>query len=132
MHIVEQEKYKVACQIEPRDLKAHGITVNDLLERTPLGQLFIRKAGELCRESTDYEWPGCGMTMQMDFYTNTVVLIFSERIEDYLYHLRQSVLALSGEQADRVNKLIAMISMAEEDEARRMISTFERSMQELK
>jgi hypothetical protein len=58
-------------------------------------------------------------------YSNDFVLVFSERIDDYLYNLRQSMLALPKEQADMLDKMIVMISMAEEDEARTLIRNFE-------
>lgn len=131
MHIVEEDKFKVACQVDRRDLKLHGITLDDLVNRTPLGQLFIKNAAEISKESTDYEWPGCALSMQMDFYTNGVVLLFSERIEDYVYNLRQSVLALPKAQAEQLDKMIVMISMAEEDEAREIIRNFEQNIKKI-
>ena len=131
MHIVEEDRYKVACHIDRKDLRLHGITVDDLVERTPLGRLFIKKAAELSKESTDYEWPGCAYSMQMDFYPDRIVLIFSERIDDYIYNLRQSLAALPKEQAAELDKMIVIISMAEEDEARSIIRKFEANVREI-
>jgi hypothetical protein len=128
MHIVEEDVYKVACHIDRQDLKANGITAEDILNRTPLGHIFIQKAARLAKESTDYEWPGCAMSMQIDMYSNDFVLVFSERIDDYLYNLRQSMLALPKEQADMLDKMIVMISMADEDEARSLIRNFEENV----
>lgn len=128
MHIVEEDRYKVACHVDRRDLKAHGITLDDIINRTPLGRMFIKKAASLSKDSTDYEWPGCAFSMQMDFYTDNIVLTFSERIEDYIYNLRQSAAALPKEQADSLDKMIVMISMEEEEEAREIIRNFERNV----
>lgn len=130
MHIVEEDKYKVACHVDRKDLKQHGITMDDLINRTPLGYMFIRKAGEISKASTGYEWPGCGMSMQMDFYQDDIVLIFSERIEDFVYNLQQSAAALPKGQADFFDKMILMITMAEEEEAREMIRNFEQNVKE--
>lgn len=130
MHIVEENQYKVSCRVDRLDLKSHGITVNDLINRTPLGRIFIKKAAELSKESTDYEWPGCALSMQMDFYSDGVVLIFSERIDDYIYNLNQSVLALPKEQADNLNKMITIISTVEEEKAREIIREFECNIEE--
>ncbi len=130
MHIVEEDQYKVSCRVDRMDLKSHGITVNDLINRTPLGHIFIKKAVELSKESTDYEWPGCALSMQMDFYQDGVVLVFSERIDDYIYNLNQSVLALPKEQADNLNKMIAIISTVEEEKAREIIREFECNIEE--
>lgn len=129
MHIVEEEKYKVACHIDYRDLKQHGITAEDLVNRTPLGQMLIRKAGELAKASTEYEWPGCGFSMQMDFYPDDIVLTFSERIEDFVYNLRQTQAALPKEQMQFFDRLILSITMADsEEEARNIIRKFEENV----
>ncbi|MCM1181017.1 MAG: adaptor protein MecA [Clostridium sp.] len=130
MHIVEEDTYKVSCHIDRRDLRAYGITADDIINRTPLGGLFIKKAAELAKESTDYEWPGCAFSMQIDMYADDFVLVFSERIDDYLYNLRQSMLALPKEQAGLLDKMIVMVSMAEEEEARRIIRNFETNVRE--
>lgn len=131
MHIVEMDLYKVSCTVDRADLRQHGVTLDDLMNRTPLGRMFIKKASELSKESTDYEWPGCAYSMQMDIYNNNVVLVFSERIDDYLYNLRSSTAALPKEQAAAMDKMIAFISMAEEDEARDMIRRFEENVKEI-
>lgn len=132
MHIVEEAEYKVACHVDRKDLRLHGITVEDVLNRTPLGRMFIKKAAELAKESTDYSWPGCGFSMQMDFYTDDFVLIFSERIDDFLYNLRQSALALPKEQAKELERIMNMIRLAEdEEEARQIIRNFEESIREM-
>jgi len=130
MHIVEEDTYKVSCHIDRRDLKAHGITADDIINRTPLGSLFIKKAAELAKESTEYEWPGCAYSMQIDMYADDFVLVFSERIDDYIYNLRQSMLALPKEQASLLDKMIVMVSMAEEEEAREIIRKFEANVRE--
>ncbi|MBQ8085640.1 MAG: adaptor protein MecA [Lachnospiraceae bacterium] len=130
MHIVEEDLYKVSCRIDRLDLRQHGITLDDLMNRTPLGRMFIKKAAEIAKASTEYEWPGCAYSMQMDIYNNDVVMVFSERIDDYLYNLRTSVAALPKEQADQLEKMIAFISMAEEEEAREIIQRFERNIRE--
>jgi hypothetical protein len=131
MHIVEEDLYKVSCRIDRVDMRQHGITLDDLMNRSPLGRLFLRKASELAKESTDYEWPGCAYSMQMDIYKNEVVVVFSERIDDYIYNLRSSMAALPKEQAAQMEKMIAFISMSEEAEARDIIRRFEENVREV-
>ncbi|MBR1599461.1 MAG: adaptor protein MecA [Lachnospiraceae bacterium] len=128
MHIVEEDLYKVSCRIDRQDMRQHGIILDDLMNRTPLGKMFLKKAAELSKESTDYEWPDCACSMKMDIYNDHVLVVFSERIDDYLYNLKTSVAALSKEQADQMEKMIAFISMADEDEARDMIRRFEENV----
>ena len=131
MHIEETDQYKVVCYVDRKDMREHGIQLEDLVNRTPLGKMFIAKASQLCKESTDYEWPGCAYSMQIDVYPDSIGLIFSERIDDYLYNLRQSMAALPKEQAQQLDKMIVMISMAEEEEAREMIRKFEHNVRNL-
>ena len=47
MHIVEEDLYKVSCHVDRQDLKAHGITADVIINRTPLGHMFIKKAAQL-------------------------------------------------------------------------------------
>lgn len=131
MHIVEEDRYKISCHVDRQDLRQHGITVDDLINRTPLGYMFIKKAGEISKESTGYEWPGCGLSMQMDFFREDIVLIFSERIEDFVYNLRQTATTLPKEQAEFLNELIRMIAGAPEEEARKIIRNFEQNVSTL-
>lgn len=63
--------------------------------------------------------------MQIDVYPDSVALIFSERIDDYLYNLRQSMAALPKEQAAQLDKMTVAVAMAEEEEARELIRKFE-------
>jgi len=128
MHIVEEDKYKVSCHVDRKDLRQHGITADDLINRTPLGRMFIKKAGEISKASTGYEWPGCGLSMQIDFYPDDIVLVFSEKIEDFVYNLQQSARALPKEQAEFFDKMVLMIIMAEEEEAREIIRNFEQNV----
>ena len=128
MHIEEEDLYKVACHLDRADLRLHGITLDDLIERTPLGRIFINRAAELAKESTGYEWPGCGFSMQMDFYPNDTVLIFSERIEDYVYNLNQMAQTLPMDQKPLFEAMINQITNASEDEARTIIRNFEENV----
>ena len=129
MHIEEECRYKVACHLDRADLKLHGITMDDLINRTPLGYMFIHKAGQLAKESTDYDWPGCGMTMQMDIFASGVVLHFSETIDDYIYNLQQTAYTLDEEQADGIEQMIWLIqSQPDEKRARDIIRSFEENV----
>lgn len=133
MHIEEEDRFRVACHLDRRDLRLHGITMDDLINRTPLGYMFIHKTGQLAKESTGYVWPGCGMTMQMDIFETGVVLYFSERIEDYLYNLQQTAYALDAEQADGIRQMISLIRrQPDENKAREIIRSFEDNVRSVK
>lgn len=128
MHIEEDGMYRVQCHVSRKDLHQHGIMVDDLVNRTPLGRMFLQKASELSKASMDYEWPHCAFSTEMKFYPEDIVLVFSERVDDYLYSLRQSAAALDEEQAQGLMSLIQAISLAEEEEGREMIRRFEENV----
>ncbi|MDE5777353.1 MAG: adaptor protein MecA [Lachnospiraceae bacterium] len=131
MHIVEDKLYRVACHVDRGDLKAYGITTEDLINRTPLGHMFIKKAAELAKESTDYVWPGCAFSMQLEMYQDGIVLIFSERIEDYVYNLRQTANVLPMEQKASFDEMIYVIENSGEDEARELVRRFEHNVKNI-
>lgn len=132
MHIEEKKLYQVSCYIDRRDMKSFGVTAEDFINRTPLAGMLIKKARELAKESTDYDWPGCGFSMEMKFYPDMIELVFSERIEDFVFNLEQTKAALSQIQAQELQRVITMIKMAEqEDDARKIIRDFENSIKEM-
>lgn len=131
MHIEEIDLYKVACHVSRKDMKLEGITVDDLVNRSPLAHMFFRKAAELSKGSTDYDWPGCALSMTMDFYPTDIVITFSERIDDYLYNLKQSALALPEGSAEQLNMMITAIEQSDEEEARTLIRRFEQNVRDI-
>lgn len=128
MHIEELDQYKVACHISRRDMKENGIIMDDIVNRTPLGHMFFQRVSELAKSHSPYEWPNCAHSMQIEFYPDEVVLILSERIEDYVYNLKQTVQVLPEDQKEDFEKLIQMIQMSEEEEARGIIRNFEKNI----
>lgn len=132
MHIVEKDQYQVSCYIDRADMKQYGVISEDFVNRTPLAMMLIGKARQLAKESTDYEWPGCAFSMEMKFYSECIELVFSERIQDFVYNLEQSVLALPDKQGKELQRLIHMISLSEtETDARNLIREFEKNVQQV-
>lgn len=132
MHIEEGQLYQVSCFVDRRDMKAYGVTPEDFVNRTPLVYMLISKARQLAKESTEYEWPGCAFSMEIKFYSEVIELVFSERIEDFVYNLEQSKAALPVEQSKELQRVINMIQMAEnEAEARRIIRDFEENVKNI-
>lgn len=132
MHIEERELYQVSCFIDRRDMRQYGVTADDFVNRTPLAAMMISKARQLAKESTDYQWPDCAFSMEIKFYSNMIELVFSERIEDFIFNLEQTKAALPKEQADELLRVITMIRMAEDEEtARNIIRNFESSVKNI-
>ena len=119
---------KVACHVSRRDLKENGITVDDLVNRTPLGMMFIRNSAKAAKAGVDCDWPGCAFSTQMEFYPDDIVIFYSERIDDYLAGIRQMALALPKEEAENMNRIVEMIAMSEEEIARNFIREFEQNV----
>ncbi len=131
MHIEEIDRYKMACRLSRHDMKEYGISHTDLMDRTPMARMFFSTAIRLCKAGTDYEWPGCGLTMEIKFYDDETVVIFSERVDDYIYNLRQTLLTLDGEQAESLEEFINLLNIASEEEQRNMIRSFEKNISEV-
>lgn len=132
MHIEERKLYQISCFIDRRDMRQYGVSPEDFVNRTPLAQMLIKKARELSKESTDYQWPDCAFSMEIKLYNDMIELVFSERIEDFMYNLEQTVAALPKEQADELRRVITMIQLAEDEElARKIIKNFETSVKDI-
>lgn len=133
MHIEEGKLYQVSCFIDRGDMRQYGVTPEDFLNRTPLAYMLIGKARQLAKESTDYQWPNCGFSMEIKFYKDIIELVFSERIEDFVYNLEQTVAALPKDQGAELQRVITMIRLAEDESvARNLIRDFEESVKAAK
>ncbi len=133
MHIEEGKLYQVSCFIDRGDMRQYGVTPEDFLNRTPLAYMLIGKARQLAKESTDYQWPNCGFSMEIKFYKDIIELVFSERIEDFVYNLEQTVAALPKDQGAELQRVITMIRLAEDESvARNLIRDFEESVKTAK
>ena len=130
MHIVEDARYRVSCHVSRKDLHIHGITVDDIVNRTPLARIFFSKAGELAKNSTDYEWPHSAYSMKLDFYPDDIVITFSERVDDYIYNLKQTALTMDKGEAESLEKMIFTLESLDESSKRAMISNFEHSVRD--
>lgn len=128
MEIEKVKDLKVACHVTRQDLKQNGITVDDLVNRTPLGMMFIRNSAKIAKEQVDFDWPGCAFSTQIEFYPDDIVIFYSERIDDYLVGVRQMAMALPKEEAENMNRIVEMITMSEEEVARDFIREFEENV----
>jgi len=131
MHIEELDYLRVACYLNRHDMKEYGISRDDLINRTSLAHMFFQTAGRLAKQSTDYAWPGCAMSLEMKFKEEVIIVIFSERIDDYIYNLKQTAAALPAEQAISIDALIDKLKELKEEDARVLIKNFERNIREV-
>lgn len=127
MKYIETEKYKITCVLEASELFSYGITFDEIVSRTPKAWMFISELKEKAKSVTDYEWPGCAYSMQIEARDNgAVALTFSETISDFVYNLRQSQ-SLAGADCG-LDLIINEIEQSDEDRARKIIHDFEESV----
>ena len=125
MKFIEVEKYKVTCILEPSELFVYGITIEDIMDRKPGIFEWMRSIKQKAIYATDYNWPGCAYSSQIELINNgNLAITFSETIEDFVYNLRQTAI-IDEASSQAINMLIERIESADEDTARAIIKTFE-------
>lgn len=106
-----------------------GISFDDIVERTPAGWNYLRKLRNEVNAYTDYEWPQCAYSMQIDVINEGIyALTFSETIEDFLYELKQS-LNITGSEV--LHDFIKQVENADEAKARNLIRNFEKNIRDI-
>lgn len=124
---------KVTCIADEDDFAFFGITFDDLFERTQNGFRFLKKVKELAGQSQDVTWTNVAYTLQITMLPqNQVSLTFSERIDDYIENLKQSMVIAEGETKSVLAEFIEALEAADEESARIMVSHFEKNIRETK
>lgn len=128
MKFVELEKYKVKCILEESELFAYGATLDDILSRRPGTFEFMRLIKQEVLKATDYSWPGCAFSSQIEVCENgSLAITFSETVDDFIYNLKQT--AVIDESSSRViNDLASVIEESDEETARKIIRRFEENV----
>lgn len=128
MKFIELEKYKVTCIIEETELFSYGATLDDILSRKPGTFEFIRLIKQEAIKATDYNWPGCAFSSQIEVRENGALAItFSETISDFVYNLKQTMY-IDESSAEVIRELVSVIEESEEDTARKIIRRFEENV----
>lgn len=128
MKFIEVEKYKVTCILEQSELFAYGATLDDILSRKPGTFEFMRLIREKAVLATDYNWPGCAFSSQIEVRDNgDLAITFSETIADFVYNLRQTMI-IDDSAADVIKELTDRIEASDEETARQIIRRFEENV----
>lgn len=128
MKFIEIEKYKVKCILEESEMFAYGTTLDDILSRKPGTFEFMRLIKQEVLKATDYKWPGCAFSSQIEVGDNgTLAITFSETIEDFVYNLKQTMI-IDDSVADAISGLVERIEASDEDTARGIIRAFEENV----
>ena len=125
MKFFEIEKYKVKCILEESEMFAYGATLDDILSRKPGTFEFMRLIKQEVIKATDYNWPGCAFSSQIEVEEDgSLAITFSETIDDFVYNLKQTMI-IDDSAADVIKVLVERIEASDEETARGIIRAFE-------
>lgn len=128
MKFIEIEKYKVKCILEQSEMFAYGATLDDILSRKPGTFEFMRLIKQEVIRATDYNWPGCAFSSQIEVLENgELAITFSETISDFVYNLKQTML-IDDNVSDTISILVERIEASDEETARGIIKAFEENV----
>lgn len=128
MKFIEIEKYKVKCILEESEMFAYGVTLDDILSRKPGTFEFMRLIKQEVLKATDYNWPGCAFSSQIQVGDNgTLAITFSETIDDFVYNLKQTMV-IDDSVSDAITGLVERIESSDEETARAIIRIFEENV----
>lgn len=128
MKFIEIEKYKVKCILEESEMFAYGVTLDDILSRKPGTFEFMRLIKQEVLKATDYNWPGCAFSSQIQVGdSGTLAITFSETIDDFVYNLKQTMV-IDDSVSDAITGLVERIESSDEETARAIIRIFEENV----
>lgn len=128
MKFIEIEKYKVKCILEQSEMFAYGVTLDDILSRRQGTFEFMRLIKQEVLKATDYNWPGCAFSSQIEVCDNEELAItFSETIDDFVYNLKQTMI-IDDNASGVIKELVDRIEASDEETARAIIKKFEENV----
>lgn len=128
MKIIELEKYKVKCILEQSELFSYGATLDDILSRAPGTFEFMRLIKQKVTAATDYSWPGCAFSSEIEVMKNgSLAITFSETISDFVYNLKQTMI-IDDSSSGVIKELVDAIEASDEKTARTIIKSFEENV----
>ena len=129
MEYSRQSNLKVTCIATPDDMEFFGITIDDILDRTPAGFHFLKKAKELCAATQKIEWTNVAYTLQIAMLPEgKVSLGLREEIPDYIEHLKHSMTMADEQTLAPLRDFIDTLEKSDEETARRLVAHFEKNV----
>lgn len=131
MEYTRQSDLKVTCIATPEDMDFFGITMDDILDRTPVGFHFLKKTKELCAATQKVQWTNVAYTLQITMLPDgRLSLGFSEEIPDYIENLKHSMIMADEQTLGPLKDFIHTLEEADEDTARSLVARFERNVRQ--
>ena len=120
---------KVECIASEEDLEFFGINFGDILDRTPAGLNFLKKAKGLCAITQKVEWTGIAYTLNITMLSDRRISFeFSECLDDYIAGLRHSLVIADAGTRGPVEDFISVLERSDEESGRRMVAHFEKNV----
>ena len=124
---------KVECIASQEDLDFFGVTFDDILDRTPQGMHFLKKAKELCAMTQKVEWTNVAYTLNITMLPGSRVSFeFSECIADYIAGLKHSLVMADSKTRGPIEDFIRTLEHSGEEDGRRLIAHFEQNVKDVK
>jgi hypothetical protein len=120
---------KVECIASEEDFEFFGITLDDVLDRTPAGFNFLKKVKELCAITQKVTWTNVAYTLNIGILQDgRVSFEFSECLDDYIAGLKNSVAMADDKTIGPMLEFIAALEGSDEESGRRMVARFEKNI----
>lgn len=129
MEYKKKSALKVECIASKDDFEFFGVTLDDVLDRTPQGFNFLKRLKELCAMTQNVEWTNVAYTLNITVLSDKKVSFeFSECLDDYIAGLKNS-LAMADEQTKGpLEDFIKALEESDEETARQMVARFENNI----
>jgi hypothetical protein len=120
---------KVECIAAKDDFEFFGVTIDDVLERTPAGFGFLKRLKELCAMTQNVTWTNVAYTLDIAFLSDgRVSFEFSECIDDYIAGLKHSLAMADEKTKGPLEEFITVLENADEEAGRQMVAKFEKNI----
>ncbi len=128
MEYAKKSDLKVECIVSEDDFDFFGITPDDILERTPAGINFLKKAKDLCAITQKVTWTNTAYTLRITLLSDKrMSLEFSERISDYAASLKNSMQLADEATRQPLKEFIEALETSDEQTARELVARFEKN-----
>ena len=128
MEYTKKSDLKVECIVSEDDFDFFGVTPDDILERTPAGINFLKKAKDLCAITQKVTWTNTAYTLRITLLSDRKMsLEFSECISDYAASLKNSMELADEATRQPLKEFIEALETSDEQTARELVARFEKN-----
>jgi hypothetical protein len=122
---------KVECIAAKDDFEFFGVTIDDVLERTPAGFGFLKRLKELCAMTQNVEWTNVAYTLNISMLPDERVSFeFSECLDDYIAGLKNSLVMADDQTKGPLEDFIWALENTDEENGRQMVARFEKNIRD--